>query len=167
LIAKISIFSAELCSSAELTVGSARRRVLYCSAQATRWRRRRTSETACRALRLMKLVKPGALSERNHAKRRIPTTKSTTPLLKISLCGGGVPSSHRSLGLSVLFLSVVKFFLSKKEEEREEVNYNKPTASAGLRHITHGLKVCGHSNARHMLHLASAMSILHTLSSHL
>ena len=28
-----------------------------------------------------------------------------TPLLKIPLCGGGVPSSHPSLGLSVFFLS--------------------------------------------------------------
>ena len=32
-------------------------------------------------------------------------TASTTPLSLKSLCGGGVPSSHPSLGLSVFFLS--------------------------------------------------------------
>jgi len=32
--------------------------------------------------------------------------RTTTPLSLKSLCGGGVPSSHPSLGLSVFFLSL-------------------------------------------------------------
>ena len=41
-------------------------------------------------------------------------TASTTLLSLKSLCGGGVPSSHPSLGLSVFFLSFFFLFLLRR-----------------------------------------------------
>ena len=43
-----------------------------------------------------------------------------SPLLKKSLCGGGVPSSHPSLGLSVFFLSFRQRRAARQRKKRQE-----------------------------------------------
>ena len=55
-------------------------------------------------------------------------TKRTTPLSLKSLCGGGVPSSHPSLGLSVFFLS---FFQIRAHDWARDWRFSKKLTILG------------------------------------
>ena len=92
-----------------------------------------------------------SLSRINRGKKRIlqkpPHNTGHTPLLKIP-CGGGVPSSHPSLGLSVFFLSFTQVHhWSHLSDSREDGEWKKRIKKEPARYFLSPLDTQGTDRA--------------------